>query len=62
VELIEAVLGEPVEQRACQWIYDTSQGDVLYTHELLLAARAADAFVSVDGYWRLARRHLRAGP
>src|SRR6202042_3804496 len=45
VELIEAVLGGPGEQRACQWIYDTSQGNVLYMHELLLAARAADAFV-----------------
>jgi DNA-binding CsgD family transcriptional regulator len=55
-ELIEAVLVGPVEQRACRWIYDTSQGNVLYTHELLLAARAADAFVSVDGYWRLAQR------
>ena len=56
VELIEAVLGGPVEQRACRWIYDTSQGNVLYTHELLLAAFAVDAFVSVDGYWWLAER------
>jgi hypothetical protein len=56
VELIEAVLGGPVEQRACRWIYDTSQGNVLHAHELLLAAFAADAFISVDGYWRLAER------
>jgi hypothetical protein len=56
VELIEVVLRGQVEQRACHWIYDTSQGNVLYTHELLLAALAADVFVSVDGYWRLAER------
>jgi DNA-binding CsgD family transcriptional regulator len=55
-ELVEAVLGGPVEQRARDWIYDSSQGNVLYTHELVLAALAMDAFVSVDGYWRLTRR------
>jgi len=30
-ELIEAVLGGPTEQRARHWIYDSSQGNVLYT-------------------------------
>ena len=55
-ELIEAVLGGPVEQRACRWIYDRSRGNVLYTHELVLAALDAEAFVSVDGYWRLTQR------
>jgi DNA-binding CsgD family transcriptional regulator len=55
-ELVEAVLGGPVEQRARQWIFDSSQGNVLYVHELVRAALAAEAFVSVDGYWRLTRR------
>jgi DNA-binding NarL/FixJ family response regulator len=55
-ELIEAALGGPVEQRASRWIYDRSQGNVLYTHELVLGALDAGAFVSVDGYWRLTQR------
>jgi len=55
-ELIEAVLGGPTEQRARQWIYDSSQGNVLYTRELVLAALSSGAFVSVDGYWRLIQR------
>ena len=36
-ELIEAVLRGPAEQRVRQWIYDSSQGNVLYTRELVLA-------------------------
>jgi DNA-binding CsgD family transcriptional regulator len=55
-ELIEALLGGPVEQRARQWIYDASRGNALFTHELVSAARGAAAFVSVDGYWRLVER------
>jgi DNA-binding NarL/FixJ family response regulator len=55
-ELVETVLGGPVEQRARQWISDSSQGNVLYVHELLRSALAVEAFVSVDGYWRLTRR------
>ena len=55
-ELVEAVLGGPVEQRARRWICDSSQGNVLYVHELVRAALAAESFVSVDGYWRLTRR------
>src|SRR3984885_5954762 len=55
-ELVETVLGGPVEQRARQWISDSSQGNVLYVHELLRSALAVEAFVSVDGYWRLTQR------
>jgi DNA-binding CsgD family transcriptional regulator len=55
-ELVEAVLGGPVEQRARQWICDSSQGNVLYVHELMRAALATGSFVSVDGYWRLTQR------
>jgi DNA-binding CsgD family transcriptional regulator len=55
-ELIEAVLGGPVEQRARRWIYESSEGNVLYVHELVRAALDAGAFVSIDGYWRLAER------
>lgn len=54
-ELLEAVLGGPVEQRARHWIYDSSQGNALYMHELVLGALTTGAFVSVDGYWRLTR-------
>ena len=55
-ELIEAVLGGPVEQRARRWLFDSSQGNVLYIHELVRTAVDAGAFVNVDGYWRLTRR------
>jgi len=55
-ELIEAVLGGPVEQRARRWIYHGSEGNVLYVHELVRAALDAGAFASIDGYWRLAER------
>jgi DNA-binding CsgD family transcriptional regulator len=55
-ELVEAVLGGPVEQRARRWVYDSSQGNVLYIHELVIAALDAGAFVNVDGYWRLTQR------
>ena len=55
-ELVEAVLGGPVEQRARRWVYESSQGNVLYLHELVRAALDAGAFVSVDGYWRLPQR------
>jgi DNA-binding CsgD family transcriptional regulator len=55
-ELVEAVLGGPVEQRARRWVYDSSQGNVLYIHELVTAALDAGAFVNVDGYWRLMQR------
>ncbi|MGO9821938.1 MAG: AAA family ATPase, partial [Solirubrobacteraceae bacterium] len=55
-ELIEAVLGGPVEQRARRWIFDSSQGNVLYIHELVRAAVDAGVFVNIDGYWRLKRR------
>jgi len=55
-ELVEAVLGGPVEQRARQWIYESSQGNALYVHELLLTALGEGAFVSIDGYWRLTQR------
>jgi hypothetical protein len=40
------------EQRARHRIYDSSQGNVLYTHELVRTARTSGGFVSVDGYWR----------
>ena len=54
-EVVEAVLGGPVEQRGRQWIWDSSQGNVLYVQELVRAALAVEAFVSIDGYWRLRR-------
>jgi len=61
-EVVEAVLGGPVEQRARQWIWDSSRGNALYVHELVRSALAAEAFVSVDGYWRLTRRPGPSAP
>lgn len=56
VELMEAVLGGPVEQRATRWLYETSRGNVLYLRELLLGALSDGAITEVDGFWRLTGR------
>jgi hypothetical protein len=55
-ELAEAVLVGPLEQQARRWVYDSSEGNVLYLHELISTAMADGAFAEVDGYWRLTRR------
>lgn len=55
-ELVEAVLTGGVEQAVGRWLFEASQGNVLYLRELLLGALADGAVASVDGFWRLTRR------
>jgi DNA-binding NarL/FixJ family response regulator len=55
-ELVEAVLGGPLEHDAHRWIAQGSQGNVLYAQQLLAGALESNALVSEDGLWRLARQ------
>ena len=54
-ELVEAVLGGPLEHDAHRWIAQSSRGNVLYAQQLLEGALESNALVSEDGLWRLAR-------
>ena len=54
--LVEAVLGAPVEERARLWLFERSQGNVLYVRELLLGALASGALRETRGFWQLTRR------
>jgi DNA-binding CsgD family transcriptional regulator len=55
-ELVEDVLGGPLEHDAHQWIAQSSEGNVLYAQQLLAGALESNALVSEDGFWRLARQ------
>jgi len=55
-ELVEAVLGGPLEHDAHHWIAQSSQGNVLYAQQLLAGALESKALVSEDGLWRLTRQ------
>ena len=52
-ELVERVVGGPVEQRVQRWVWDSTRGNPLYVRELLLGAVASGALVAVDSFWRL---------
>jgi DNA-binding NarL/FixJ family response regulator len=54
-ELVEAVLGGPLEHDAHHWIAQSSRGNVLYAQHLLAGALESNALLSEDGLWRLAR-------
>ena len=54
--LAEAALGGPLEETARRWVYDSSQGNVLYVRELLLGALENGALSRASGLWRLSRR------
>jgi DNA-binding CsgD family transcriptional regulator len=54
--LAEAVLAGPVEETARRWVYESSQGNVLYVRELLLGALESGALTRSSGLWRLSRR------
>ena len=54
--LAEGALGGPIEETARRWVYDSSQGNVLYVRELLLGAVESGALSRVSGLWRLSRR------
>ena len=54
--LVEGALGGPVEQAALRWVAESSQGNALYVHELVLGAVDAGTLAFERGLWRLARR------
>jgi DNA-binding NarL/FixJ family response regulator len=52
-ELVEAVLGGPLEHDAHRWLAQSSRGNVLYAQQLLAGALESNALRSEDGLWRL---------
>jgi DNA-binding NarL/FixJ family response regulator len=60
-ELVERVVGGPVEQRVQHWVWDSTGGNPLYVRELLLGALASAALIAVDGFWRLEVRPALSG-
>jgi DNA-binding CsgD family transcriptional regulator len=54
--LVEAALGDPVEEAALDWVAEVSRGNVLYVRELVRGAVAAGALVRSAGFWRLEGR------
>jgi DNA-binding CsgD family transcriptional regulator len=54
--LVEAVLGDPVEEAALDWVAEVSRGNVLYVRELVRGAVEAGALVRSPGFWRLEGR------
>lgn len=55
-QLVEAMLGGPVERAARQWIFTISGGNPLHVRELVRSAQADELFERVSGLWRLRRR------
>ena len=54
--LVEAALGDPVEEAALEWVVEVSRGNVLYVRELVRGAVEAGALVRSPGFWRLEGR------
>ena len=52
-QLVEAVVGGPVEESARQWVWESSQGNALYASELVHGALSKHALRLVDGLWRM---------
>ncbi len=52
-QLVEAVVGGPVEESARQWVWESSQGNALYASELVHGALSKQALRLVDGLWRM---------
>ncbi len=55
-ELVEDVVGGPVEESARAWIWESSQGNALYAHELALGAVENGTLRQVSGLWRMLGR------
>src|SRR5262249_40214528 len=51
--LVEAALGNPVQEAAVRWVVETAQGNALYVRELVAGAVDGGAPRPVDGFWRL---------
>lgn len=54
--LVEAALGDPVEEAALDWVAEVSRGNVLYVRELVRGAVEAGTLVRSPGFWRLEGR------
>jgi DNA-binding NarL/FixJ family response regulator len=54
--LVEAALGDPVEEAALDWVTEASRGNVLYVRELVRGAVDAGTLVRSPGFWRLEGR------
>jgi DNA-binding CsgD family transcriptional regulator len=52
-ELVEQMVGGPVERAARRWMAQTSRGNALYVRELVLGARADGSMQERGGLWRL---------
>ncbi len=52
-ELVDRMVGGPVERVARPWVAQTSRGNALYVRELMLGALADDSLLEVNGLWRL---------
>lgn len=55
-DLVETVVGGPVEERAQTWIWTTSEGNALYAHELAVGVVENGTLKQVSGLWRLPGR------
>ncbi len=54
--LVEAALGDPVEEEALDWVTDVGRGNALYVRELVRGAVEAGTLVHSPGFWRLEGR------
>jgi DNA-binding CsgD family transcriptional regulator len=54
--LVEAALGDPVEEEALDWVTEVGRGNALYVRELVRGAVDAGALVHSPGFWRLEER------
>ena len=54
--LVEAALGDPVEQQALRWVRETSRGNALYVRELVVGALESGALARAGELWRLVGR------
>jgi DNA-binding CsgD family transcriptional regulator len=55
-ELVESIVGGPVEEGAHQWAWETSRGNALYIRELALGALGGGALQEVNALWRMSTR------
>ncbi|MBV9167817.1 MAG: hypothetical protein JO342_16895, partial [Solirubrobacterales bacterium] len=51
--LVEAIVGGPIEQGVCRWVWEMSLGNALYVRELVLGALAGGALSEMGGLWRM---------
>jgi ATP/maltotriose-dependent transcriptional regulator MalT len=55
-QLVEEIVGGPVEEGVRRWVWDSSAGNALYVAELVRAALTGGALTEVSGLWRLPAR------